>query len=366
MIKAIIIEDEKWSRTVLKAFGEWDKLGISLVGEASDGEEGLALIERLNPDIIITDMNMPNIDGVEILKQLHDRHSEAKIIVISGYDLFDYMRQAIKSKAFEYLLKPIDASELNRVLGNCVKEIYLQHKSDFTLAYQQMEKQLMEYLVEQRRQLTQVLREKNYLLAERQIRELKKGLPSKKEDEMLLVRLVDDTLTTTIQENILLPSGKDEAVHNAYRKLKKDAEKGIVLDTYMDSLLNVIKIGIDLHNQVLEDEKKPMVVQVKDYIDRQYAENISLEKIARQFYTSKEYLSAAFKQRYKCNMSQYILQLKMEEAKRMIERGVALSQVAERLSYSDVHYFYKVFKKYFNASPKDMKTQYDEGKKAGS
>ncbi|MBC7960244.1 MAG: response regulator, partial [Vallitaleaceae bacterium] len=104
MIKAVIIDDEVWSRNIIRSLGNWETLGIEIVGEAEDGERGLSLIRDTQPDIIITDMNMPNIDGVSLLKSLSEELIEAKIIVISGHDDFEYMKQAIRSKAFEYLL----------------------------------------------------------------------------------------------------------------------------------------------------------------------------------------------------------------------------------------------------------------------
>jgi two-component system response regulator YesN len=123
MYKVMIIDDEPWSRKVIKQLGEWDKLQLTIVGEAEDGTQGLRLIGELTPDIIVTDMRMPGIDGVELLKVLNERHPALKIIVMSGYDDFVYLKQAIRSQAKEYLLKPVDPDELNAALTQCVREL---------------------------------------------------------------------------------------------------------------------------------------------------------------------------------------------------------------------------------------------------
>src|SRR5665647_984121 len=96
MYKVMIMDDEPWSRKVIIQLGEWDKLALTIIGEAEDGTQGLRMIAELTPDIVVTDMRMPGIDGVELLKALNDKHPLLKIIVMSGYDDFVYLKQAIQ------------------------------------------------------------------------------------------------------------------------------------------------------------------------------------------------------------------------------------------------------------------------------
>lgn len=123
MYRVLIIDDEPWSREVVKALGEWERFQLSLVGEAEDGTEGLKRIGELEPHIVITDMRMPGLEGVELLKAVNERFPSVRIIVMSGYDDFVYLKQAIRSRAVEYLLKPIDPEELNASLAQCVREL---------------------------------------------------------------------------------------------------------------------------------------------------------------------------------------------------------------------------------------------------
>src|SRR5690349_8199949 len=119
MYNVLLIDDEPWSREVVKALGLWERLGFRLSDEAEDGNTGLALIGKLRPDVVITDMRMPGLDGVGLLKAINESYPEVKIIVISGYDDFVYLRQAVASRATDYLLKPIDPEELNAALAKC-------------------------------------------------------------------------------------------------------------------------------------------------------------------------------------------------------------------------------------------------------
>lgn len=355
MIKAIIIDDEMWSRNIIRSFGNWDKLGIEIVGEAEDGEKGLLLINNIKPDIIITDMNMPNIDGVSLLKILLEKAIEAKIIVISGYDDFEYMKQAIRSKAYEYILKPIEASELNHVLSTCVQEICLDRKTDTTLIYERVEKEVLDYLVCKRKVLNEYIDEKDITKIKNVLEDIQVYLMAINEDTKIITRLVDDNLVGLIQENIILPVGNDDNILKTYRELRKAVENGLTLELYFEKLSNLFSEAIAFHYQKIMAESKPIVVLAKEYADKMYKENISLEKIANHFFTSKEYLSGAFKTKYGINISQYILSLKMVEAKKLLEEGVNPILISERLGYQDVNYFYKVFKKYYGCTPSSIK-----------
>ena len=104
---AIVIDDEIWTRDVVKGLGKWDELGIEIIAEASDGEYGLELITCLNPNIIITDVKMPCMSGLDLVRTLRESGNRAKVIFVSGFDEFTYIHNAIKLEASDYLLKPI-------------------------------------------------------------------------------------------------------------------------------------------------------------------------------------------------------------------------------------------------------------------
>ncbi|MCV9885324.1 response regulator transcription factor [Metabacillus halosaccharovorans] len=121
-MKAIIIDDETHVREGLLLLAEWKRFGIQKVFEAKDGEEAQNLIIQNQPEIIFTDMNMPNFDGIKLLKWLSKNEIKSKIIVISGYDDFHYMRNAITYGSYDYLLKPIDPGLLNETLERAVSD----------------------------------------------------------------------------------------------------------------------------------------------------------------------------------------------------------------------------------------------------
>ncbi|WP_078549640.1 response regulator transcription factor [Litchfieldia alkalitelluris] len=127
-MKAIIIDDEKHVREGLHLLAEWNRFGIDMIIEAEDGEEAVQLISEHQPEIIFTDMRMPKKDGIGLLKWISDSSLTSKTIVISGYDDFEYMRNAIYYKSFDYILKPIDPEILNETLERAVNEWKDQYK----------------------------------------------------------------------------------------------------------------------------------------------------------------------------------------------------------------------------------------------
>jgi len=123
MYKVVVVDDEPWTRKGIIRAIEWEELGLSLAGEAEDGEDALGLIRDTAPHIVLMDMNMPGVDGVRLIRGIKQMHQDIWIIVISGYSKFEYTREAIVSRVFDYVLKPVKKTELNRVLKNCVTEL---------------------------------------------------------------------------------------------------------------------------------------------------------------------------------------------------------------------------------------------------
>lgn len=123
MFKVLIIDDEPIIRKGLKNIINWRQFDCEVCGEASDGVEGYSLIKELLPDIIITDIRMPEADGLTMIREVKEAVPESKIIILTGYRDFDYVQEAIKLGAFDFILKPSKIEELTAVIGKAVKEM---------------------------------------------------------------------------------------------------------------------------------------------------------------------------------------------------------------------------------------------------
>lgn len=116
MVKVFLVDDEIVIREGIRNSFPWEESGYTLVGEAPDGEIALPMIRDANPDILITDIRMPFMDGMQLCREVKRQMPWIGVVILSGYDDFTYARQAISLGVKEYLLKPVTAQELKEVL----------------------------------------------------------------------------------------------------------------------------------------------------------------------------------------------------------------------------------------------------------
>lgn len=116
MYKVLIADDEANVREGIRDNINWSELGFEFVGDFENGSDALDAVERLHPDVVFTDICMPFVDGLELARDILEKFPLTKIIILTGYDEFEYAQQAVKLKAYDYLLKPVTASELRKIL----------------------------------------------------------------------------------------------------------------------------------------------------------------------------------------------------------------------------------------------------------
>ena len=123
MTKVFLADDEIVIREGIRTSFPWSETEYQLVGEAPDGEIALSMIRDTKPDILITDIRMPFMDGLAVCRVVRRQMPWIGIIILSGYDEFEYARQAIQLGVKEYMLKPITANELRQVLDRVNAQI---------------------------------------------------------------------------------------------------------------------------------------------------------------------------------------------------------------------------------------------------
>ncbi len=126
MFKVLIVDDEPIIRKGLRNILNWKQLNCEVCGEASDGIKGIEMVRELLPDIIITDIRMPEVDGLAMIKEIKSLVPDSKIISLTGYRDFEYLQEAIKLSVFDFILKPSKIEELTSVIGRAVKELKFQ------------------------------------------------------------------------------------------------------------------------------------------------------------------------------------------------------------------------------------------------
>lgn len=140
MYKVLIAEDKPLIRRGIISMIHWDELGCIFCGEAENGREALKMIDTLSPDIVLTDIKMPLVDGLRVLDYIAEQKLPIESIIISGYDRFEYATHALRSNCVDYILKPIREEQLNTAIERACARLHqraedLQHTDDALLHF---------------------------------------------------------------------------------------------------------------------------------------------------------------------------------------------------------------------------------------
>lgn len=143
MIQVFLVEDEIIIRESIQRMIPWKEYGYELVGEASDGEMALPMIREQKPDLVITDIKMPFMDGLSLISLVKKELPNTKIVIISGYDDFSYAQKAIELGVEQYLLKPISKNKFIQILED-IREKYIKENQQKNY-YEQFEREKQQY-----------------------------------------------------------------------------------------------------------------------------------------------------------------------------------------------------------------------------
>lgn len=351
MSKLLIVDDESWTRETVKALIDLDRLKISQLIEATNGEEAIGIIKTLKPDFILTDMKMPGVDGIRLLEALEKDYPDILVIVLSGYQDFVYTRQAIKSRVIEYLPKPVDELELNNALEKAslekkkmdqqqgVYQLFSEHRPQLemikpfqrTISFSLKELNASQFTESIEQFLSKINKEINQY----------NTFACQLHQEFLLL------LEETMKEHTVLDTdiGLD-------RKLLRFQQNR----TMKDELNHQLTIGEQVISKIKEINKQKSKINlchIKEYIDENSTSSkMSLDLVAKKYFVSKEYLTTIFKKEFGCNVTEYIISTRMETAKELItSTSLQYKTIGEMIGYEDVSYFYRVFKKYHGIAP---------------
>ena len=127
MYKVLLVDDETLIREAISENIQWEEIGFSFMGACENGKQAMEAIEKEQPDLLLTDINMPFVDGMELTKFVYENYPDTKVIIISGFDEFEYAKNAVKYQVLEYILKPITPMEFTETLLR-VKKMFDERK----------------------------------------------------------------------------------------------------------------------------------------------------------------------------------------------------------------------------------------------
>lgn len=397
MWKLIIADDEPKIRRGLKKLLNWNEYGIEIVGEAEDGEITLDLIKEKTPDIILLDINMPFINGLELLKKLRNLNNRCIVIIISGYDEFSYAQEALKLNVFNYVLKPVTRKNMSEIITEAVKKLESQSEENKYKTW--IEKQLKENMYEVKKKFFCDLLEGKLTYDEGKSELKYFNINLKNNIGMIAIKVLRKSEVQILDQSWddeLLSYAICNFIDDEFKDIKdkftfKDNKNNIILIINIIDAENWVKTGCSLEKKIntylkcnilleqsivsngildmkniytglinrLNNKKKysPIVLYAISYIEKNYyLNNLNINNISNELEISPSYLSKILKKETGFSFIDYLTSTRIKKAMDIMnDPTVKIYDVAELVGYSSQHYFCRAFKKFSGLSPSDYK-----------
>lgn len=248
MYKLLIVDDEQEIRNGISNYFPWNEIGFYIVGQCENGKQALDFIEKFPVDVLLCDIKMPVLSGIDIARELYNRKSKIKIIFLSGYKDFEYAQSALKYKVKNYILKPTKYKEL----------------------------------------------------------------------------------------------------YNIFTEIKEELDN------------DALKIKMSKGSTYLQEDNVPsynqkIINSIKNYV-REHYKTATLEDVAQLVHMNPAYLSKFFKEKTKESFSDFVIFVKMEKAAELLnDISYKTYEISEMVGYSNAKNFTRMFKKYFNKTPRQYR-----------
>ncbi len=349
--KILIVEDEELERTSMKIFLEENLMDAEIVGEAKSGFEAIDILDKRDVNFMLVDINIPGLDGLEVIKYARKKFPGAVIIITTAYDDFHIAHQAIKLKVDDFLLKPIRKNTLIDVVKSFSSRIGDGGHTDRgnkLLSRLEIELKKCSYKAS-----VDILREyiDQLYLDEKDVNVISKRL---QEVAKSLVRIaeemgVGDTNELVVQvEKLKIKYLLYNNKHDAYNEMIR--------------MVDIIFDKMNIKGKLSDDGMRSVI----DYIERNLRRGISLEDVANHVNISTYYLSKIFKKEMGVNFITYVTDRKMDLAKEMLANtDIPVLNIALDLAYNEANYFSKAFKKKTGLTPSEYREKYKNRKEVG-
>lgn len=382
-MKVLLADDEAIILEGLKLLIDWNEAGFELVGTASNGAEALEMINTLKPEIVVSDIKMPEMTGLELLEKVREQKSDISFIFLTGYDSFDFARDALRFHALDYLLKPVRRDELLAAL-NRAKDIQLAllekkraaGKIETDLAAQSGSGADAEAGTGvKRRTLADLFRD--FTPSDENAREsylwLHQGLAVDKSILDDLVHAVEIHSEEGIREGVerlneAIREANERAVGmivnyllfellHVAKKLNQEVDQEEVLkytfETALPDILvettdeEVVKVFLDYSEYLSElrrNDSDSILSRVEAEIRQNYKDNLTLKFFAEKYFINASYLGQLFRAKYGISFKAYVHKVRIEKAEELLlNTDMKIYTIAEEIGYKDTDYFINHF-----------------------
>lgn len=346
MYKIMLADDEHAIKISLRTLIAEADCGFEVVAEAKNGVEALELVERCAPDLLFVDIKMPKMDGLELLARLAEREGEREAIVVSGYDDFEYARQAMRYGVKEYLLKPIEPEQVIAVLRGAEERLRAKARE------MERDSRWTAYC----RKTAAAMAERLWMLDERALSDMLDLVERRLREEGASARLAKQVyMNVTALVFHELGDREVEGLDACSRKLV-EADGGQSLAAAKVSMAEAAMLIRRARNI---GQRGTVGLAVKHIDEHFRRETLSLSEVAARAGMSASHLSLLFKEETGLGFVQYVTRKRMELAMRLLRDPLRkATEIAYEVGYGDYSHFNKAFKKYCGLSPQEYKKRF--------
>ncbi|GFZ33015.1 hypothetical protein CSC2_35410 [Clostridium zeae] len=360
MYSVMIVDDMKIIRMQIKRLKIWgEKSGFSIMNEAGDGVEAIKSLEANAIDLVITDIKMPKMDGIELLEEIIKRNLCSCVVLLSDYTEFDYARKAFTIGAFDYLGKPVDEAEFLKVLGkvnNYLAKRKQQEENLKKLEEIASEKIKFYYSTHQIDEISELINSGDMKAIE-YVEKLFQGIANELDYNLAKLSVVLEKLLVQIVDKVTLENHWLKKVRDVNQfkniQLLKYDELSLMEHIFIQNFRQLIDVIIQFtHSNQSNNNIKLVCKYVLENIDNE----ISIKLISEKLFITRTYLSEIFSKNLGISIKKYLNMVRMERAKNLIKMNNLKSyEVANKLGFKDIEYFSKVFKQYTSMTPTEYK-----------
>ncbi len=361
MMRMVIADDEWLIRESLRCGINWEEKGIDVVGMAADGLEALELVKKAMPHILLTDIRMPGIDGIELIQQAKELAPRLKTIIISGFGEFEYAQSALKIGANDYILKPIVEDELIQIVERLLLDVKKEESEQLT---HYLFKVIQGEIKYDHTKFEQLLAKGEYAFI------------CWKSEQAVQIPVIDGVHPLLAQSCEGIIFVEEANIKKTYFNQLHElfTERGIVggcssISSHPEDFHHLYKQALTIKSQHTLSEIKgglytehasPInVEEVIQYIKDNYREAISLQDLANSYYISDSYFSRIFKQHTGKNFIEYVTDFRITKAKDLlVYSSLKTNEVSTSVGYLDQRYFSQIFKRHTGMTPSSYKKKH--------
>lgn len=392
--KAMVADDEYIIRRGIISFlRKYEE--IEVVAEAEDGEMALEIAQEEDIDIFFVDINMPFLSGLQFIEKLKNLQPQAIIVVITGYDDFEFARTALRLGVFEYILKPLMEEPFDNMIQEVLKEVQQQNKEDKYLKWAKMtlqqnkihlvdaflknwlEGRLAEEEIEERMQYLDICIPKQYAVTIIHLEQaVDKDLGENWDDDLLSYAVqnisneifndLKNVSSCQVENGDLVVISKDMGAEELRRKQLKCMEsiegclplKVVSVQETGEGYENLVAVYNRAAEQMESVKGGSSVIKiVKQYIEDNYnREELTLQDVADYTHLSPQHLSRIFRKEMGITFIDYLTKVRIRKAIDLLfEEDLKMYEIAEKVGYTTQHYFSNVFKKITGVSPAEYR-----------